>query len=102
MCKDGVTSYGYLELIIHQGATSMTPLANTTKIYSDREKLAAHKFHQRQIMAKAARRNLVVHYYKRKWKFLDPETGQEHFTTVMDDEKAIAWLDNFSKPKVIN
>lgn len=73
----------------------MRPLADITKIYTERENLAAHKFHQRHIMGKAAKRNLVVQYYKRKWKFLDPETGQEYFSTAMADDEAILWLDNF-------
>ena len=54
----------------------MRPLADISKIYTERENLAAHKFHQRQIMEKAKRRNLVVQYYNWEWKFLDPETGR--------------------------
>jgi len=73
----------------------MTPLADITKIYTERENLAAHKFHQRQIMEKAARRNLVVQYYNWNWKFLDPETGQAYFSQAKADDEAILWLNNF-------
>ena len=79
----------------------MRPLADISKIYTQRENLAAHKFHQRQIMEKAARQNLVVQYYNWKWKFLDPETGQEHFSHALSDDKAILWLDNFSQLQVL-
>ena len=73
----------------------MRPLADITKIYTERENLAAHKFRQRQIMGKAATRKMVVQYYDWKWKFLDPETGKEYFSKAMADDEAILWLDNF-------
>lgn len=78
----------------------MRPLADISKIYTERENLAAHKFHQRQIMEKAKRRNLVVQYYNWEWKFLDPETGREYFTQAMADDEAILWLNNLSKQEM--
>jgi hypothetical protein len=80
----------------------MTPLSNTVRTNSERENLAAHKFHQKRIMGKAARRNLVVQYFQWKWTFLDSATGQKYFSSPLVDVEAIVWLDNFHRLEVVS
>lgn len=77
-------------VLIHQG---------TNKHYSARESLARHKFNQKRIMGMAARRGLVVQYYKRKWKFLKPDGSLDCMPKAMPDEKAIEWLASVSYTK---
>jgi hypothetical protein len=75
------------QVLIHQRTYSQ---------HSARESLAEHKINQKRIMGMAARRGLIVQYYKREWRFLKPDGTQEHLPMAMPDEKAIEWLTSAS------
>ena len=69
------------------------------EVYNDRISLATHKFNQRKIMAKAARRRLVVQYFEGQWTFIDP-FNMEPFVQFLNDDAAISWLDSVARDKV--
>ena len=65
---------------------------------SDRESLAQHKFNQKKIMAKAARRDLVVQYFRRQWTFIEP-FDLKPYVRSLTDENAISWLSSIPCPR---
>ena len=68
--------------------------------YVDKESLAAHKFKQKTIMAKAARRDLVVQYFRRQWTFIEP-CDVKSYIHSLSDENALAWLSAVPYPRKI-
>jgi hypothetical protein len=65
---------------------------------SDRESLAEHKFNQKKIMAMAARRDLVVQYFRRQWTFIEP-FNMKAYVRSLSDKNAISWLSSIPYPR---
>lgn len=63
------------------------------EVHNDRISLVTHKFNQRKIMSKAARRRLVVQYFEGQWTFIDP-FNMETFVQYLNDDAAISWLNS--------
>lgn len=65
---------------------------------SDKESLAEHKFNQKKIMAMAARRDLVVQYFRRQWTFIEP-FDMKPYVRSLSDKNAISWLSSIPYPR---
>ena len=72
--------------------------ARVDRHYIDKKSLAAHKFNQKTIMAKAARRDLVVQYFRRQWTFIEP-CDMTSYVESLSDENALAWLSTVPYPR---
>ncbi len=59
---------------------------------------ATHKFNQKHILFMAARRDLVVRYFRTQWVFIDPKLNTA-WTDSLDDERAIVWLNDVPFPR---
>ena len=75
-----------------------TTHARVDRHYLDKESLATHKFNQKTIMAKAARRDLVVQYFRRQWTFIEPY-DMKFYVHSLSDENALAWLSAVPYPR---
>ena len=61
-----------------------------------RERLAVHRFNQKEIMNCVGRRNMMIVYHRWQWQFMDPKSGESLSEWLTDDE-VYPWLAEYDR-----